>query len=244
MAYQYAASGHVVLLSARREDKLRSVAERCREMGAEAFVYVLDLGLSDDIDRVWQEVKKDGHAIDLLVNNGGISQRSLAANTPIGVDRQIFEINFFGTVQLTKLVLRDMLERGKGHLAVVTSISGKFGFPLRSCYSATKHALDGFFESVHLENKRNGIDVTIIQPGRISTEISLSALNEKGQFNKAMDPSLKGGMPVDKCARKIKRGLDRKKREVLVGGKEILMVYFKRFIPALFFKLAQKVNPT
>jgi short-subunit dehydrogenase len=115
---------------------------------------------------------------------------------------------------------------------------------MRSTYAATKHALDGFFESVHLENKKNGIDVTIVSPGRIKTEISKSALDRTGNPTKKMDPSLNNSMPAEQCARKIKRALDKRKREVLVGRKELLMVWFKRFVPSLFFKLASKINPT
>lgn len=243
LAYQYAPDRPVLLLSARREDELNRVAEKCRASGATVYVYPFDLGDSTSVRLAWETVKNAGHRIDLLINNGGISQRALAVETPLELDRKLFEINYFGTVQLTKYVLKDMLQNGRGHLAVVSSISGKFGFPLRSGYSATKHALEGFFESVHLENKKNGIDVTIIAPGRIRTGISKSAITASGRPAETMDPGLSNGMPAERCAVKIKRALDRRKREVLVGRKEVLMVWFKRFIPSLFFKLARKVNP-
>lgn len=243
LALEYAPSGPELVLSARNADRLKEVAEECEKLGASTHVIPLDLSDQISIDNAWQEVRNQRLQVDLLVNNGGISQRSLVVDTPIELDRKMFEINYFGAVYLTKLVLPSMLERGRGHLAVVSSISGVFGFPLRSAYSATKHALEGFFESLHLENRKNGIYVSIIEPGRIRTEISKHALLADGKPTGEMDRGLDSGMPVDKCARKIRRGLDRKKRVIPVGGKELLMLTFKRFLPGVFFRIAQKVNP-
>ena len=124
-----------------------------------------------------EKVNNETPGIDILVNNGGVSQRSLAIDTTVEIDRVIMETNFFSAVHLTKHVLPLMKKKGKGHIVVISSVVGKFGFPLRTAYTASKHALQGFFESLRAELKDLNIDVTIVSPGRILTNISINALN-------------------------------------------------------------------
>jgi short-subunit dehydrogenase len=177
------------------------------------------------------------------VNNGGISQRSLVGETPIEVDRKIMEVNFFGAVGLTKALLPALRET-KGQIIVISSISGKFGFFLRSAYAASKHALHGFFESLALEEEANGITVTIVCPGKINTPISISALNAQGQRHNEMDHNQETGMSAEECARQIVRAAGKNKPEVLIGNKEILAVYLKRFVPGIFRKIIRKQKAT
>ena len=133
-----------------------------------------------------------------------------------------------------------LLSRKRTHISVTTSISGLFGFPLRSAYCASKHALFGFFESLALEN--DNIKVTFLIPGRINTPISKSAILGDGSTYAKMDSGQSGGMDVDKCARVALRVIAKGKRRKLIGGKELLMVYIKKFIPPLFYKLATKIS--
>ena len=181
--------------------------------------------------------------VDMLVNNGGISQRSLVAETPMEVDRKIMQVDYFGGVQLAKAVLPSMLARGKGHFVVISSIVGVFGFPQRSAYSAAKHALHGFYESLLAENGKYGIGLTMVCPGRILTHVSLHALKADGSEYGIMDHAQKNGISAQECARRIVRAVKRKKKEIYVCQKDILMVYFRRYIPVLYYKLAGKVKP-
>lgn len=147
--------------------------------------------------------------------------------------RKIMEVNYFAPVAIAKALLPKMLAQGGGHIAVTTSIAGKFGFPLRCAYSSSKHALDGFFETLQAENYDKGIRVTLVCPGRVNTPISLRALDKGGKAHGVMDPGQAGGLAADKAARQIVRAIRRGKREVLIGKGELVMVYIKRFFPAL-----------
>lgn len=157
--------------------------------------------------------------------------------------RKIMEIDFFAPVTIGKAVLPLMLAAGGGHIAVTTSIAGRFGFPLRCAYSSAKHALYGFFETLRAEYGDKGIRVTLVCPGRVHTNISMNALDKDGHRHGTMDPGQAGGLNADKAARTIVRAIDRGRREVLVGRKELLMVYIKRFFPNLCARMSSKLNP-
>ena len=136
-----------------------------------------------------------------------------------------------------------MIKNGGGQIAVTSSIVGKFGFPYRSSYSATKHALHGFFESLRAENKQNNIQVSIIIPGRVQTNISLNAINKDGKTHGKMDDGQDSGIPAEKAAKIICRNLKMHKKEILVGGKELLMVHIRRFLPRLYYYLSSRIKP-
>jgi short-subunit dehydrogenase len=242
LAYEMARHGSRLALSARNQKRLSEIQQSCRSLGAETEIFPFDLGDASQIPEVTAEVLGYYQHVDLLVNNGGISQRSYARGTNLGIDRKIMEINYFGNIALTKALLPSMLDRGGGQIAVTTSIVGKFGFPLRSAYSASKHALYGFYESLHAELSGKNIQITLISPGRIKTSISLHALNGEGEEQGIMDSGQASGMDAEKCARKILKGLKREKREILVGGKELLMVYIKKFLPFLFYRIIRKIS--
>jgi len=234
-----------LLLSARNTEKLESVKQNCLNLGA-AAVHVIQLDLTDQqsILKAFEGAKSISPRIDLLINNGGISQRSLVFETPVEVDRKVMEVNYFGAVSLTKLALPLMKAQGGGHIAVVSSVVGKFGFPLRSAYSAAKHALHGFFDTLRAEEKKNNIDVTIIVPGRVRTNISLNAVTKSGKAHGKMDEGQESGIPAEACARKIIKALKHNKKEVLIGGKELMMVHLRRFLPGIYYHLASKIKPT
>ena len=136
-----------------------------------------------------------------------------------------------------------MLAQGGGHIAVTTSIAGRFGFPLRSGYSSSKFALYGFFETLQAEYYDKGIRVTLVCPGRVRTRISYYALDKGGRRHGQMDPGQAGGISPDKAARKILRAIRLGRREVLVGGKELIMVWIKRLFPGLCARLARRIKP-
>jgi short-subunit dehydrogenase len=131
-----------------------------------------------------------------------------------------------------------MLAQKSGHMVVISSIAGKFGVPLRSGYSASKFALHGFFEALRAEEEKNGIHVTMVCPGYIRTDISLSALRGDGGKHAKMDPGIEHGMPTAECARQILKAIGRGKREIVVGAKrEQALVYLKRFFPDILTRM-------
>jgi dehydrogenase/reductase SDR family member 7B len=244
LAVEFAKYHAKLILSARRKDELERVAALCRKAGSEAFVYTLDLTVPSQIEQLADEILMTFGHVDFVVNNGGISQRSFVVETPVEVDRKIMEIDFFSGVILTKKLLPSMVQRKVGHIIVISSITGLFGFPLRSAYAAAKHAISGFYEALWAELHEQGINVTVFYPGRIRTNISYHALTRTGEPHGIMDHGLNEGLSAEQCARKMVKAIAKKKLMVYIGGKELLMVYFKRYIPWLFYKLVSKVQPT
>jgi len=242
LAIEMAGAGARLVLSGRNHQALEKIQQRCTRLGASAEILPFDIAQPDHVPEAARHLLDHFGRLDLLVNNAGISQRSLVQNTRLSVDRRIMEINYFGNIALTKAVLPFMLQQGYGHIAVTTSIVGRFGFPLRSAYSASKHALYGFYESLRTELSGSGIHVTFITPGRIQTDISLHALNDQGDQQGVMDPGQARGMPVDRSARHIMKGLIKQKKEILVGGKELWMVFIYKFFPAWFYRIVRKIS--
>ncbi len=233
-----------LILTASREEKLVEVQKKCLAQGASCKILPYDLSNLENIDSLCEQALKCFGKIDILFLNAGISQRGKALDTRYEVDEKIFDVNYFAQVKITKHILPKMIENGGGTIAVTTSISGKFGFPLRSAYSASKFALYGFFESVHAEYYDQNIRVVMICPGRVKTNISYNALEADGTKHAQMDDGQAGGISSEKAAEKIVKAIKKQKPEVLVGGKELLMVYIKRFLPGLARKLVRKIKAT
>jgi len=232
-----------LILSGRNENVLTEIGIACERNGSTVTTVPFDLGDEKSIESAWDMVKTAELKIDALYNFGGISQRALASETPLFVDRKLFEVNYFGTIALTKLVLVHMIENGGGHLAATSSLVGKFGFPYRSAYSASKHALHGFFESLLAENKANNIRVSMIIPGFINTNISVNAINKEGKAHGKLDSNQAQGMSAETCAQIICKALKKEKKEILVGKKDKIMVHIRRFLPRLYYYMASRVKP-
>lgn len=240
---QLASKGFRLILSARNEVRLHEV-KAVLPNADEHLVVPLDLEHSENFKELAKATMNHTDRIDFLYNIGGLSQRAEASETPLEIDRRIMEINYFGTIALTKAVLPFMQQQQSGHIIAVSSIAGKFGFYLRSAYSASKHALHGFFESLLLEEAKNNIHVTIACPGKINTPISVSALNKDGEAHGVMDHNQSTGMPVSECVSIMLNAVAKGKKEVLIGNKEIKAVTLKRFFPGLFWKVIAKQSAT
>ena len=238
LALEYAKRGHDFVISARNLAQLEEVKQACGDAVTVEIVPV-DLTDSASIEAAAAQVLSSGY-VDVLVNNGGISQRSKAEETPLELDRRIMEINYFGHVQVTKAILPSMLERGSGTIAVTSSLTGKWGFYLRSAYAASKHALHGFYDSLRMEVEGRGIQITLITPGFIRTDISKHAVDAQGKPTGEMDENQAQGMPVETCARIMVDGIAAGKREFGVGGRELIGLKLVRFAPNWFAKLLKK----
>ncbi len=243
LAHQWASAGAHLVLSARNEETLEELKAALPNSDRH-LVLPLDLADSGNFVQLATTVVEKMGKIDILVNNGGMSQRSEAHETPLEVDRRIMEVNYFGNIALTKAVLPYFQKQQSGHFLVISSIAGKFGFFLRSAYSASKHALHGFYESVMLEEEKNGILVTIACPGKINTNISVNALNKSGEKHGEMDHNQATGMSAEECAHQLIKAVSKGKKEVLIGNKEIKAVTLKRLLPGVFWKVIRKQSAT
>lgn len=243
LAYELNKQGAKLILSSRRKKALEQVQNNC-QYPSNTYIITLDLSKTDELPSKAQEaINKWGH-IDYLFNNGGLSQRSNAIDTNIDVVRTVMEINFFGTVALTKAVLPSMIERGSGHIIVTSSVMGKFGTRLRSSYAASKHALHGYFDSLRQEVYDHNINVSLVCPGFIKTNVTKNALEGDGSKHNKMGAGQEGGMPADEFARKLIPKIKREKEEIYIGGREIWAVYAKRFFPRLLNKLLRNSKVT
>jgi len=244
LALQLAEEGAHLIISSNDAQELSHVADECREFTSFCQEYPFDLSNPEEVKTTAETIVNTYDQIYLLINNGGISQRSLVKDTPVEIDRKIMEIDYFSYVILTKTVLPGMIEAGEGFIAATSSISGKFGFPLRSSYAAAKHAIQGFFETLRAELKPYNISVTIAYPGRIQTNISLRAIDQNGKEHGKMDPGQQNGLSAKECARQYIRAIKKRKPEVYIGKNELLMVHIKRFFPSIFFRIVTKIKPT
>lgn len=228
LAVAFSAEGARVVLSARNVAELERVRRACTEPERHT---VLPLDLTDT-NAIADAAKKAGE-IDILVHSGGVSQRSFAAETDLATDRAIMELNYFGTIALTKAVLPSMLARGAGHIVPISSVIGYVGIPTRSAYAASKHALHGFFEALRAETANRGITITMVVPGYVRTKVSENALRGDGSKHGQLDETHAKAMRPERAAAKIVDAIAAKKAEVRVGGKEIWAVLLRRWLPGL-----------
>jgi dehydrogenase/reductase SDR family protein 7B len=244
LVYEFCKQNTKIIASSNDEAGLERVKKKCSGMPGAIKPVPFDLAETSDIDILVREQVSEFGKIDILLNIGGISQRARADETPLWLDRKIFEINYFGTIALTKAVLPYMQSQKSGHILATSSISGRFGFPLRSAYSASKQALHGFFETLYLENKNFNLKTSVIIPGRVNTSISYHALDAEGKEHGRLDEGQAGGISPKQAAKTIIKGILRNKREILVGSSELLMLYIRRYLPRLFFRIADKIKST
>ena len=243
LSIAFAEQGAQLILSARNELEINRVSAACSKAGASSvLVQPLDLEQHERIPLIVESVLKKIGKVDILINNGGISQRSLASETTLEVDKKLMAVNYFGTVALTKALLPNMFMHQLGHIVTITSLTGKFGSPYRSSYAASKHALHGFFDSLRAELSDVHIKVTLICPGFVRTNVSKNALTGDGAKLGTMDDATDKGLDPARLAHKILRTIEAGKEEAYFGGKEVLGVYLKRFFPRYFSKILRNAK--
>ena len=233
-----------LILSSRKKTDLELVKDKCKNP-SDVKIIELDLENYSGFDNKVTEAIACFGTVDILVNNGGISQRSLAKETNILVDEKIMKINYLGTVALTKALLPYFIDKKSGHFVTTTSIVGKIGTPLRSTYAASKHALHGFFDSLRAEIHQYNIAVTLVCPGFVNTNVSINALTGDGSPQQKMDVATKNGIEPNRFAKLMAKAIIKKQEEVYIAGfKEKLGVFVKRLYPKLLSKMIRKLSVT
>ncbi|XP_068615121.1 dehydrogenase/reductase SDR family member 7-like isoform X1 [Brachionichthys hirsutus] len=237
LAYQLAKCGSRLILSARREDELSRVKNHCLECSDlqtdDILVLPLDLlERSSHEEKAKAVIQHFGH-IDVLINNGGRSQRSLATETSIDVCEALMELNFLGTVSITKQVLAHMMQQGRGSIVTVSSVTGIMGVPLASSYAASKHALQGYFNSLRIElSDRPNIFISMVCPGPVKSQIVQHVFTE--ELNKPPpnpgDQDYK--MPASRCARLMLIGMVNGVNEMWISQQPFLLLcYLWQYTP-------------
>jgi len=241
LAYELAKKNCRLILSGRNVTELERVKANCN---SSAEVFPFDLSDFDNAESNVIEAIALFEKIDVLICNGGISQRSLIAETSFEVDKKLIEVDYLANVALAKAILPHFIQNQSGYFAVVTSLMGKFGSPYRSGYCGAKHALHGFFDVMRMEHQKDGINVTMVCPGFIQTNVAKNALTADGSKQTTDDEATKNGLPVSVFAQRMVKAIEREKFEVYIGRKETLGVYLKRFFPTLlhYFVIRSKVR--
>ncbi|MEP3210322.1 MAG: SDR family oxidoreductase [Maribacter sp.] len=227
-----------LIISSRRVHELQAVRSNCQNKDAVSIV-PLDLAAYESMPERVQQVVAEFGPIDILINNAGLSQRSLIAETAIDVYKKLIDINYLGTVAMTKALLPHFITNKNGHFVTVTSLMGKFGSPYRSGYCGAKHALHGFFDVLRMEHAKDGIGVTLICPGFVNTNVAKNALTADGSSQNTQDKATQNGLSVETFAKKMIRAIEKEKFEAYIARKERMGIYL-RFFPKLLHKVVLK----
>lgn len=239
LAFQMAAQGAHLALAARNQEQLETVAAGCRERGGTTIGIPTDVAERSQAENLINKTIDEFGRIDILINNAGISMWSLFEQVEaLKIFEQIMQTNFMGSVYCTHYAL-PYLKETKGQLVAVSSLAGKTGVPTRSGYAASKHAMVGFFDTLRIELAKDGVDVTLVYPGFVLTEIRLRALTGDGSELGHEPVQEKGAMTAAECAALILPAIAKRKRELVMTPRGKVGQWLKLIAPALVDRIAQ-----
>ena len=236
LALEVSSRGAKVVLASRNIFRLSLIEKEISRLGGTSMSVIADVTEKSDCENLVDRTIKRFGKIDILINNAGISMRALFNELDISVFEKVLDTNFIGAVYCTKYALPYILKQ-KGSLVAISSISGLTPLPARSAYVASKYAMDGFFQTIRLENKANGLHVLIVHPGYTSSNIRNSALNEHGESQKESPRLENKMMSANRVAQVIVDATIKRRRELILTSQGKLLVEMYKFIPALTDKL-------
>jgi dehydrogenase/reductase SDR family member 7B len=241
IARSVAALGTRLILSGRNVAELERVAGECGN--DKCLILPFDTRDYAAIPALVKQAITWAGRIDCLVNNAGISQRSLAVDTDFSVYEAIIGIDLLAPIALTQAVLPHMVAQGGGRLIAISSVAGVAGVPMRSAYCAAKHGVFGYFDSVRCETAHLGIKVHVIAPGSVKTNVSRNALSADGSKRGTSDAAIEAGMSVDDAVAAIMDAVASETRELILAvGAEAHIAQLRRSNPdAVFDMMATSV---
>ncbi len=244
MAEQAAAEGAAALiLSGSNIDKLKQAARNFDNVSCKVFCLCFDMSKSDELKQAVKKYWQQFDRLDILVHNAGLSQRAPMLNTVLEVEHYLMQVNYWGAVELTKLLLPKMLENKSCYIGITSSVTGLFGVPLRTTYCASKHALNGYFMALQTEYYQKGLRITILCPGKVNTDISKSALKGDGTSLGIIEQGHETGISVARCAAIFWKALKRGRLFCYAVRSEALAIWLHRLWPQLGMALIRKVLP-
>ena len=239
LARDLAGRGAAIVLSGRDEARLREVAD---DLGGDTLILPFDVRDEAAMRDATREATSWRTGVDIFIANAGISQRSEAVDTDMQVYRDIIEIDLTAQIAATQALLPHFAERGTGRLVFISSVAGKVGVPLRTAYCAAKHGLIGYADALRAELSQTGIQVQVVCPGSVATDVSRNALNADGSRRGTSDKAIDEGIPPAEAAREIVDALAEGARETIVArGGEARMGEARRTPDALFDQVADMV---
>lgn len=229
LAEELAAGGAQLILSARRVKQLEEVADKCAAVGLRPTVVPFDALNFDEHEGAFNTIIEKFGRIDVLILNAGRAQRAVAMDTAIADTRNLFELNFFSYVSILKLVLPTMTSRESGgQVVVVSSLAGKIGTPIASTYSATKYALHGYFDALRAEVHYKNVNIQIVCPGPVESEISIHAIRAKDGIPSKKEEK----MPTSRCTHLMARAMKWRLDEVWISKQPYLAItYLNTYFP-------------
>ena len=242
LAKAFAAQDAQVILTARRAEVLEQVRQSLKHPERH-MVLPADVTNEADIRHAYQEVLKHKGRIDLLINNAGLSQRALIRETTMQTERAIMEVDYFSQVFLTKTVLPTFLTQKTGRIVFISSVAGLLGTQYRATYSAAKAAIHLWANSLRAEVAEHGVQVSVVFPGFVKTNVSFNALNGEGKPQGHQDSAIENGLDADEFAQLVVSALAQGQEYVVVGGlKEKLGVLVSRLSPSMLYKMIRNMK--
>ena len=239
LAMEWASQGARLILSGRDQARLDEVAGQA---GVETLVLPFEARDEAAMTAAVAKAMEWAGRIDVLVNNAGISQRSQAVHTSMQVYHDIIAIDLLAPIALTQAVLPHMVAQGSGRLVFISSVAGKVGVPMRTAYCAAKFGLIGYADALRTEMSVKGVDVHVVAPGSVATNVSRNALNADGTARNKSDRAIDNGIPAHEAAAEILSAIKAGQREIIIArGPEKAMGEMARTPDALLDQMAGMV---
>lgn len=236
LSFEMAARGAVVVLAARSWDTISEIESELKSRGARVMAVQTDVSREEDCRKLVAETVRKFGRIDILINNAGISMRALFEQSGLEVIRRLMEVNFWGTVYCTKFAL-PYLQLSKGSVVGVSSIAGFKGLPGRTGYTASKFAIQGFLETLRIENRKTGLHVLIACPGFTSSNIRNNALSADGSLQGESPRNEDRMMKPEDVAKKIADAVNKKKRILIMTLQGRMIVLLNKLFPFLLDRI-------
>lgn len=240
LAIQLAKKEAKLILTSSNLESLRLVKKEVEQFTKSVQLIPFDLFNLEEIPTLVQSAIAVHGSIDFVIQSAGISQRSLAENTDLQVYKKLMDLNYFAPVAITQEIMPFFKSRNSGAMVIISSVAGLMGFPLRSGYAASKHAIKGYLETLQSEYYKSNIYISSIFPGRINTNISRNALLGNGDKSGKQDANNEVGMAVEDCVKLLLKGIQNRKRNVIIGFPERFLLWLWWFVPSLYYKIAFK----
>lgn len=236
LAYEFSAEGANVVLGARQESELKVVADDIASKGGQAAYIATDVTREEDCKALIAKAVEVFGGVDVLICNAGISMRALFDDVDLSVLHRLMDVNFWGTVYCTKYAL-PYIQQSRGSIVGVSSVAGIHGLPARTGYSASKYAMTGFLDTIRVENLKKGVHVMVACPGFTASNVRFSALTADGSEQGATPRNEGKMMTAEEVARRIRKGVARRRRLLLMESEGRLTHFIKKFAPRLVDKL-------
>ncbi len=240
LVHKYASEGYAVVFTGRNEERMQSVETELKEQGADFLGLRLDSGSKEDNKNMIDETIEKFGRLDVLVCNAGISMRALFEELDLDVFEKVMQINFNGALYATKFALPHLL-KSKGSIVGISSINGWRGTPARTAYTASKYAMQGFYEALRTEVMKKDVHVLVVCPGFTGTNIRNQALAADGNVQGESPRDENKMMTSEEVANRTYQAMKKRKRDLVLTSQGKLAVFLNKWMPGRMDKIVYNV---